>query len=106
MTSVRKRARYCCRGPTIAFTVGFVGWLACFLLPFAVVGESWGMLWIVVHCTLDAPLSDALNWGREPLIVVVTFAYAIAFGGVLAFLTVVGRKAAAGIQRAGSVDET
>lgn len=81
----------------IAAGIGAAFWCLVLLVPFAVVGEYWGMVWFPLNVPLSVIVEDRYGIGRDSYgwIGLITIANSAVIGsivGLIAFLTAARRS--------------
>ncbi len=78
------------RSKLVGLTIG-VAWALLSLIPFALVGESWAMIWFSINLPISAFLESVFlsNWLLVP---VATMVNALAYGWIAGWLTFLWTK--------------
>lgn len=63
----------------IAWVVAFF-YVGCALIPYAIVGESWGMLWFYLTAPVSMAVETTLGIGKESYLLIVFTSLACAAG--------------------------
>jgi len=76
------------RTVVVAFFVGFIGWMIMSCGSFLLIGETWGMIWFVLHWPLSDLFEEIAGIGADSYVIVslVTLVYATIAGGIVTLL--------------------